>query len=249
VASSVESRIRGGQALVVAITAATVLSGCVSTQQKAAWLHVQNARIIASQSPTVVKHPGAAVRVLGVSVVRAGRRAVVAVRVANPSARPLADIPISVGVRRGHRAPPVYLNGGSGADYFATHLVSIPGASTEVWVLPAPSKLPARARLFAVAGDEIDAAGAPRGALPRLTVRLLGTSPGGRVRVEVSNRSEVPQPELQLYAVATADGRITAAGAASLPRLGGGHSATATVALVGDARGGHVEVEALPTLF
>jgi len=245
VASSAEPRAR---LVLGAVTIALLVSGCVSTQQKAAWLHIQDERIIATQSPTVVRAPGHAVRLLGVTVLPGRGGLTVAVEVKNPGSRPLGDIPISLVVRLGRRHRTVYLNSAAGLDYFAAHLVSIPARATETWVTTVPGRL-AAGRILAVAGDELDPALAPDGSLPKLRVRLLGTVRAGAVRVAVSNPTAVPQPDLQLYAVAFAGTRIAAAGTATLDSLPGGTSATATVPLLGDARGARVEVEALPTLF
>jgi hypothetical protein len=143
----------------------------------------------------------------------------------------------------------VYLNAAAGDNYFATHLVSIPARTQETWVLLVPTLRTATGPVFAVAGSQMDAAGTPRGSLPRLRVRLLGSPRSGRVRIRVSNPTGIPQPNLQLYAVGLVAGRVVAAGATSLAQLAGGQSATATVPLIGDARGAAVEIEALPTLF
>ena len=61
-----------------------------------------------SQNPTVVRRGNPKVRVIHVALVESGRQLAVAVTMRNLAARPVNDLPISVGLRRGGRA--LYLN-------------------------------------------------------------------------------------------------------------------------------------------
>ncbi|HEY2260020.1 MAG TPA: hypothetical protein VGH45_09920, partial [Solirubrobacteraceae bacterium] len=100
---------------------AVASAGCVSTEQKATWAHLQDARIIATQKPTIVTRANDEVRVTGVELLHSGGRVAIVVGLRNTTSRAVNDIPISVGLR-GRRGIRVYLNRAPGLDYFKTHV-------------------------------------------------------------------------------------------------------------------------------
>src|ERR1700722_13865692 len=109
-----------------AVGAALAFGGCVSSEQKAGWAHIESARIIASQNATVVGHPDPQVRVTRVSVVTGPGRVAIVVGLRNLSPHPVNDLAISVGLREpAHRS--LYLNQRAGLSYFETHVAEIPG--------------------------------------------------------------------------------------------------------------------------
>jgi hypothetical protein len=260
-------------ALAVAAGLAFALAGCISTEQKATWLHITDARIIASQHSTVVRHPGDAVRVTRVTLLHSGKRVAVVVGLQNVTARPVNDIPISVGLRPS-RGPRVYLNRAANVDYFKTHVAAIPARGSVTWVFTAHRHRPLAGRVFAVAGSESSPPVTVARALPALHAVLAaeaarGTSASGSgasaatpsaprapartggsdVTVTITNLSAVPQVGLQVYAVAGGSGRYSAAGSATVPELGTGKTATARIDLIGSPHGAPLQLEALPTLF
>jgi len=80
------------------VALSVALSGCVSTEQKAAWVHVEDARIIASQGPVVVWHAGREARVTRVALLRTRGRVAIVVLLHNATSHALSDLPISVGL-------------------------------------------------------------------------------------------------------------------------------------------------------
>jgi hypothetical protein len=237
-----------------AICVALALGGCVSSEQKAAWAHVESARIIASQNATVVVHPDPQIRVTGVSVVTGPGRVAIVVGLRNLSPHPVNDLPISVGWREpDHRSR--YLNQRAGLSYFETHVAEIPGAGRITWLYsgPAPRRPSgaslARAHALAVVGRPSRTPITVARRIPPVRAALV--SADARVlRVTVTNLSSIPQVPLQVYALALTGGRYSAVGSGTVAALSPGSSTPIRLDLVGHTTGHqHITLEALPTLF
>jgi hypothetical protein len=241
-------------AALAVVAPGVAVSGCVSTQQKAGWAHIENARIIASQGSTVVRRAGDQLRVSRVTLLNDGSRLAIAVGLRNATGRALNDVPISVGLRP-PRGAPAYLNRAAGLGYFKTHVAAVPARGSVTWVFTArrPRHLhqPGE-RPFAVVGDALRPPTTVARTLPRVRAVLSPTSSAagnGRLTVIVTNLSPVPQLELQLYAVARGRRGYAAAGSATVADLGTGSTTTTTIGLVGRPGGARIQLEALPTLF
>jgi hypothetical protein len=235
--------------LLAATALAAALSGCVSTQQKARWNEIANARILASQNPTVVRHAASDVRVTGVSIVRDSKRFAIAVGLRNVTTHPLNDLPISIGVI-GHGGSRTYFNRGPNLDYFRNHVAVIPASATVTWVFTGRRRHPLSGRLFAVAGAQSTPLITVARSIPQVSTAIVARAPGTRgLRVTVTNRSSIPQPSLQVYAVAPDGGRYSAAGSATVANLDAGKSATVSLGLIGRGPDPNVRVQVLPTLF
>lgn len=229
------------------IAGAGMLAGCVSTQQKAARLRLNSARILASEDGTRVKAAAATVAVTRILLVASGRRTAFVVTVRNAGRRAVSDLPISVGysVPR-HRD--VYLNADSDIAYFAAHLPAVGVHRSLTWVYTAGRRLPAGAHPFARVGAAPAVPGSTVDQPPVIQARAT-TAGGTLVKVAVQNRSGVPQYQLPVYAVAEQNGRAVAAGQASLRELAGDSSQTLRLRLLGRAGPAPVLVEAPPTIF
>ncbi len=237
--------------VVGAVALSVAASGCVSTQQKAKWNQIANARILASQTPTVVRRGGRDVRVTRVTLLHDGPRVALVVRLRNTTTHPVNDIPISVGTIAGHGTP-TYLNRASNLDYFQTHVAEIPARATATWVFTGRRRDGLSGRPFAVAGTAPHPPITVARTIPNVAVAIAARpGPSGRrpLRVTITNHSSVPQPDLHVYAVALAAGHYAAAGSASVSNLNTGDSKTLKLDLVGRPRGAAVQVRALPTLF
>jgi hypothetical protein len=219
------------------------LSGCVSTQHKNARAKLVADRTIEGRKPLWLGGRSREVRVLHVARVRGRHGGAVVVTLRNRGANALTDVPIAVGVRSaGDRRRE--LNGGRGLAWFQTHVPAIDAGETTTWIFTTRRTLPT-GRPYAVAGRASSA-----GALPRIaaTVERAGTARRA-VRVTLANDSDVPQYGLQVYAVVRVQGRVVAAGTATVRHLGSRGRAGARVALFG-APGRHTaRVHALPTIF
>ena len=237
--------------LMTAALALTVLAGCDSTQQQAARARLKAARFLASATPTVVRHPNADVSVLAVTLVPGSGGTAIAVRLRNDAARPLNDLPISVGiVRPGGRR--TYLNAAPGSDYFESHLASIAARGSLTWVYTTTRRLPAAVTPFALVGAKPSLPPTTVRALPRIevsTARSPSGAPQAQLRLDVTNASAVPQYQLQVYALGLAGGRYVAAGRTTVSHLGTDSTQTLAVGLIGDRSPASIELEALPTMF
>lgn len=234
-----------------AIAVAAALGGCISTQQKASWLHIQDARIVASQHPTVVASPGDVVRVTKVTLLRAGGRLAVAVDLRNLTDHAVNDIPISVGIQPSHRAR-VYLNRAPNLDYFKTHVAVIGARGASTWVFIGRGRSGLRGRPFALAGSESDPPVTVVRSIPALRIQETPTSltsRDGAVGVTVTNLSSIPQVAVPVYAFAGNGQGYSAAGSATVTNLGSGQTTTTRLDLVGHDHGVQLQLEALPTLF
>jgi hypothetical protein len=246
-------RALGAVALVVA---AAALGGCATTQQEAKRLQLNSARIRASEVPTRVGVSGNAVRVTRVALVPGRGGTAFVVQVHNPAARPVSDLPISVGVRVSHK-PPLYLNVRSPSEfsYYDAHLPAVPAGGTLTWVYATARQLPARARPFAIVGDVPSVAAAPSGRLPVIRASASSTlghaaanAAGSQLSVVLHNLSTIPQYQLQVYAYALSGDRYVAAGNLTVPHLGSQARQTSQVALLGRVNHSRLQLEALPTI-
>jgi hypothetical protein len=238
------------------------LAGCVSTQRKNARAELVAARTLAARTPLRLRARSRDVRIVDVALVRGRRGGALVVALRNRAAQPRTDVPIAVGVRAadGRRTP---LDGGRGLDWFQTHVPAIGAGETTTWVYTTRRALP-DGRPYAIAGAASEPlARHAAGTLPAIAARVVpagdGARPRGRsrrraggpatVRVALVNRSDVPQYDVQVYAVVRDGGRVLAAGSAAVGHLGARGRAAVRVALVG-APGRHpVRVHALPTIF
>lgn len=235
----------------VAATAPVVvlLSGCVPTQRIAARARLMDARVLASQSPTVVMRANPRVSVGPVTVIHGRSGSAMVVSLVNHSARALTDLPVSVGVRPGSRRNE-YLNRATNLDYFETHVPAIAPHAGTTWVFTTRRRITG-GRPFATVG--ISKLHSQTGArLPRIAVALRAQSSGhasAGVDLLVSNQSAIPQYDLQVYAVAVRAGREVAAGRATVGHLGTHGRTTVSMTLLGSTRGAVLRLIAVPTIF
>jgi hypothetical protein len=255
------ARSRPARALgsLAACAAVAALAGCSTTQQEAARLQLNSARIRASEDRTRVTAPGRVIRVAKVALVTGAGRTAFVVRVQNPTSRPVSDLPISVGVRLGSK-PPVYLNTRSPDEYsyFDAHLPLVAAGATLTWVYTTSRHLAAHSRPFAIVGATPSPPAPTAAPLPVIRASALGPSgaPGTVVRpgaaslpIALQNLSAVPQYQLQVYAVARRAGRYVAAGNLTVPHLGSQARRTLKLSLLGSLDHAQLWVEALPTIF
>ena len=232
-----------------AILLTSTLTGCVeTTEQKSARAKLTADRLLASQASVHVARRNPQVRVLDVGLVSGNGTSAYAVTLRSDVARPLSDLPISVGVlTRGGRA--VYANGAANLPYFQTHVGAIDDTRAVTWVFTARGVPPAGARPFAAVGLPAVADQAGATSLPTITASASApASPrGGLVTATVTNRSSVPQVGLAVYATATSGTRLLAAGQASVAQLDPGNSTTVAIRLVGKPAAAPLQLDTPPT--
>jgi hypothetical protein len=230
-----------------ATAAAAGLTGCVTTQQKNAWLLLRNARTLASEDSVRVRAENPSVRVRRVEVVRAARSAAIVVSIANVGTRPLSDLPISVGVLGAHGAR-TYLNAHTGISYWDSHVSAVGPGATISWVLPYTGK-GLTGRPFALVGSPTQPPSTTVATLPRITVAQGTAQKAGSVQVHLVNDSSLPQYGLQVYAVALRHGAAIGAGRVGVNELSGSGTATVGVTLAGSYAGAQLQLYAPPTIF
>ncbi|MEI6447039.1 MAG: hypothetical protein WCO96_04055 [Actinomycetes bacterium] len=230
---------------VAAIVALLALTGCsvTTTQTKHSRIKLDRERELATRSAVVVSEANPEVSVEQVDLVRSERGSAVAVLVRNRSDKPLNDLPISVGVRRGDSED--LLNAKPGLPYFDTHLPAIAAGKSQVWVLPVKRGVPV-GEPFARVGRATAPAPTAVESLPQLSV--TGSRAASGLAAELRNPSDVPQEQLQVYAWATSGGRIVSAGRASVRSLSPGAKAALRIRLAG-APAGTPSISVPPTVY
>jgi len=231
------------------VATVALLAGCTSTQTTAARERINTAREVAAQNGTVVTHAGTSVTVSGLAVVTAsqGLRTAIVVTLANRTAHPLSDLPISVGYTRDARRS--YLNGSDSLGYFASHLPLLSAHGTIRWVFASPRTLPAGAHLFALVGARPTVNPGAIPASPRVSATAAGDPVNGTVAVRVDNASGIPQNQLQLYVYGTRGSRVVTAGPETVSYIGSGSMETVKLRLAGAPSGATLHLEALPTIY
>jgi hypothetical protein len=223
------------------------LSGCVTTQDRNDWAELRAKRVLAGRKPSLVTVPNPDVAVDAVRAIRSKRAVAFVVELRNTSSRTLTDLPITVGVRRPGGAK-TYLNRRSGRDYFLNHVASVaPGAKLS-WVFETPRVSAARGEPFALVGSPPQPPLSTARALPRVEVSETEQR-SGALAVRAQSRTEITQFGLQLYAVATRDGRTVAAGRTTVDTLYPDDRADTTIPLIGNTEGATLSVVAVPTIF
>lgn len=226
------------------------LAGCATTQQKAARLRLNDARILASQLPTRVAAADPRVQVTGVALVGGRGGSAMIARLHNLSSSPISDLPISVGIVDGHRR--LYLNGTANTGYFQSHIPAISAGGTLTWVFSTARRLPSNSSPFVTVGLPTKPPLSIPRTLPGLAARPTGgpgALRGGELRVLVDNRSSVTQYQLPVYATASRAGRYVAAGQTTIEQLNGGAAARLQLTLTGETNGANVSIQTSPTIF
>ena len=229
------------------------LAGCATTQQQAARLQLNAARIHAAERPTVVRAAGQAVEVSDVAMLTTPAGHTFVVTVHNPRASAVTDLPISVGVRvGGHRR--VYLNARSPQElsYFDAHLPRIAGEATATWVFSTTRSVPAQARAFALVGARSSPGTAAGATAPAIRARVTSTKVASRARawieIRLRNDSGIPQYQLPVDAVAVRGHRVVGAGERTVAQLGSGATRTIRVPVHGSISRARIKVAALPAI-
>ena len=235
----------------VATIVALSVAGCVSTQQKAARIQLNDARIRAAERPTRVTRSGDAVTVLATVLIRRGRRTAFVLRLRNIGTRTVSDLPISVGARAGRRVLP-FLNARASAvgtdGYFGSHLPPVAAGETIDWIYVTGRPLPRNARPLVSVGPDPTIT-VPRVArLPTIHAAVIGVR-SDRATIDLHNLSAIPQYQLPVYATGDRAGRLVIAGDVTVPELDPGASIRLSLSLVGRSAGAALQIHVPATTF
>ncbi len=119
--------------MVAGLLAVVALTGCDTTQNKAARLKIRSERTLASREPTKLGEPAKDVEVVDATVLRGDGESAIAVTLRNTGSEPVNDLPLLVGVHKpgGGRE---YLNDGKDVAYFKAHAPALAAGEDGVWI-------------------------------------------------------------------------------------------------------------------
>ena len=226
-----------------------LLAGCQSTQDKAKEIQAKNATLLASEHGISVAKPSKDVKVVGSTLLHDQYGDAIVVELRNESNRPQVNLPILIDVRDA-KGKSVYRNDLPGLDPALTHVPVIGPGETFDWVNDqlSPSGTPKSAKVTVGTSDEQAPA-----RLPEIEVgnASLENNPSGVLaHGQVTNKSQIDQVKLVLYAVARYGGKVVAAGRGQFKNLrAGGKAGTYNVFFIGDPTGADVEVTAPPSVL
>lgn len=227
---------------------ALALTGCETTQDKSAKLEraahakavAQNAQVlkIATASRTIKVTSATALHT------SEGTAAAVTLSNAGPAQR---EVPLLISIAQS--GGPAVTNSEPGLARSLTTAAYVPAHGTAVWVDDQLTLSGAPGAVKATAGEGKTASGAA----PKIEVvshRVEKEAGGEAVTGTISNRSQVAQHELPVYAVATRGGRTVAAGRGVVNSLAPGASGKFEIFLVGtSAQGAKLTLIAPPSTF
>jgi hypothetical protein len=234
-------------ALSLAVLAGVTLTACSSSQDKAK--KIQEQAQAAAPKPLVIPKPSRDVKVLGTTVLHDQNGDAVVVDLQNQSNQTLVDVPILVELRDA-KGKTVYKNNTAGLDFALNHVAVIKPHESFAWVNDQvqPSGIPKSAK--ATVGEP-EGKAPPK--LPELVVsppRLGQDISGAKVSGTVTNRSQLDQSQLVLYAVARRGGRVVAAGRGLIKKSKvGARPAPYVIFFIGDPAGADVTIQAPPTVL
>jgi len=224
---------------------AALVAGCQSTQSKSAELADQGG-VASREQGLKIDQRSRDVEVTDTTVLSDRNGAAAIVELKNTGKQTLVDVPIAIDVRKGGKT--VFSNDAPGLE---SSLVSVavlrPGESL-AWV---------NDQVFA-AGPKLETkVGATKqqapAKLPEIDVsppRVGGDATSGiAVEGRVTNRSDVLQRKLVIYAVARKGGKVVAAGRGQVERLKPRAGAGYQIFFIGNPEGAQIELAAPPTTF
>lgn len=229
------------------LLAAVALAGCETTMDKSARLEKESEGAAEGPKGLVVRKQSKDVRVDGTSVIQDENGTAAVVELHNVSRRALSGVPIALDVA-GADGTSLYRNDTGGLEESLVGASLLGPGERLAWVNDQVTAAAEPAKVVAKVGAQAKPVG---GALPELRIsraRLEDDPTSGTAAVgRVTNRSDIPQLKLVVYAVARRGGRVVAAGRAQIPRLKPGGRARFAVFFIGDPRGGKLTLAAPAT--
>jgi hypothetical protein len=230
--------------LALAVLAGVSLTACESSQDKARKLREQ--AVAAAPKPLVISHPYRDVKVLDSALLHDQYGDAIAVELKNESNKTLVDVPILVDLRDS-KGKSVYKNDAAGSEPALNHVALMKPGETFTWVNDQlkPDRLAKSAKVTI---------GPPEGKAPAKLPELVVSTPrtsndisGTKVSGTVTNKSQIDQTQLTLFAVARQGGRIVAAGRGAIKKLKvGAAPGSYVIFFIGNPAGADVTVEAPP---
>ena len=234
-------------ALSLAVLAGVTLTACQSSQDKA---KIIQARAEASRpKPLVIPRPNKDIKVVSTTLLHDDNGSAIVVEVKNESKQTLIGVPILVDIRDA-KGKTVYKNDTAGLDFALNHIPVIEPGETFDWVNDQvqPNGVPKSAK---VTVGQPEAQPPPK--LPELAVsppRPRNSSLGAQVIGTVTNKSQLDQTKLVLFAVAKRGDQVVAAGRGLIKKSKATTKpAPYVIFFIGDPAGADVSVTAPPTVL
>lgn len=225
--------------------AAALLAGCQSTQSKSAELAAQ-AGDPSKEQGLEIDRKSRDVKVTGTAVVSDPNGAAAIVELKNTSKKTLVNVPIAIDVRKGGKS--VFANDAPGLESSLVSVAVLKPGESLTWVNDQVFAAGPKVHVKVGATDE-----RPPAELPEIDVgppRVGGDPTSGfAIEGKVTNRSDLLQRKLVLYAVARKDGKVVAAGRGQVERLKSHAAAGYQIFFIGNPEGARVELAAPPTSF
>jgi len=227
---------------------ALALTGCETTQEKSAKLEraAHSKAVVQNASGLKIASASRTIKVISASALHTSEATAAAVALSNTGTAQ-SDVPLLISVSQS--GGPAVTNAEPGLAHSLTAVAYVPAHGTAMWVDDQLTLTGTPGAVKATVGEGKPATGA----LPKIEVishRLEKEPSGEAVTGTVSNRSQVAQHELPVYAVATRGGRTVAAGRGVVNTLAAGASGKFEIFLVGtSAQGAKLTLEAPPSTF
>jgi len=229
----------------MAVLAGVTLTACESSQDKAK--RIQAEAVANAPKPLTIPKPDKELKVQGTTLLHDQNGDAVVIAVKNESKDTVVNAPILVDLRDA-KGKSIYKNDTPGLDPSLNHLSLIKPGETFTWVNDQvqPNGIPKSAKVTI---------GPPEGKAPASLPELAVSPPklghdvsGAKVSGTVTNKSQVDQVQLVLYAVARSGGRVVAAGRGVIKKAKvKAKPAPYVIFFIGDPAGTDVTIEAPPT--
>lgn len=234
---------------VAVLAASAMLASCESTQDKAKKVQAEGAAALAAaQQPLTIGKPNTDVKVVGATLLHDQYGDAVVVELRNTSKQPQVNFPIVVDVRDA-KGKSVYKNDLPGLEPTLNHVPLIEPGQTFTWVNDQLSPTaPAKSAKVTVGASTANAPAK----LPQIDVSTpkIEDDPSGTVaKGSITNKSQIDQTQLVVFAVARSGGKPVAAGRAVVKKLKGGKPFRFQLFFIGDPKGAQVDLTAPPTTF
>ena len=236
-------------AVLLAVLAPVVLAGCESTQEKSAKLEAQGASL-AKVEKIKIGASNQAIEVTDKTLLTDQYGTALVVRVKNSSPEGQIDVPIAVNVKNA-KGKSIYKNNIEGLEHGLVKIPMVKGQE-ETWWVNDQVLITQKAKSADVTIGKSEAQFPKE--IPEIEVSepKIDVDPVSGVNVtgEVTNKSDVEQVDLLLWAVATKGNKVVAAGRGLIPKLKtDGKPEFYNIFFIGDPTGADIEVFAPPSTF
>jgi hypothetical protein len=229
------------------LAASSLLTACESTQDKAKKIQAEGAaQLAAAAQPLTIPKPSKDVKVVSSTLLHDQYGDAVVVELRNTSKQAQVNFPILVDVR-GANGKTVYENNLAGLEPNLNHVPLIEPGQTFTWV---NDQLNADTLPKSVKVTVGGSTGQAPAKLPQIDLGAakVEDDPSGIVaKGTVTNKSQIEQVGLVVFAVARSGGKVVAAGRAVVKKLKAGKPFRYQLFFIGDPKGAQLDVTAPPT--